>query len=144
VILIASDAFQQTCQQDLRANERARLSTPVLAIGRRPIPRLAQSDHCSPKAKVTRSNRVGRAISVQDWALQNLPFLRLDDVAHLAELWCVITRKQRLLIATDVIDHQQCCAPLHTSSVTRSCGYHEKLPRPDLAHATFGVHQDSP
>jgi len=60
VILIASDAFQQTCQQDLRANERARLSTPVLAIGRRPIPRLAQSDHCSPKAKVTRSNRVGR------------------------------------------------------------------------------------
>ena len=62
MILIASDAFQQTCQQDLRANERARLSTSVLAIGRRPIPRLAQSDHCSPKAKVTRSNRVGRTI----------------------------------------------------------------------------------
>ncbi len=43
MILIASDAFQQTCQQDLRANERARLSTPVLAIGRRPIPRLAET-----------------------------------------------------------------------------------------------------
>jgi hypothetical protein len=30
------------CQQALRANERARLSSPVLAIGRRPISRLAE------------------------------------------------------------------------------------------------------
>jgi hypothetical protein len=32
---------------------------------------------CPPKAKVTRSNRVGCATSVQNWARQNPPFLRL-------------------------------------------------------------------
>jgi hypothetical protein len=42
-------------------------------------------DCCPPKAKATRSNRVGCATSVQNWARQNQPFLRLKRRPACAE-----------------------------------------------------------
>ena len=76
-------------------------------------PWLSWIERHPPKVEVTRSNRVGRATSVQNWARQNLSFLRFQQRPTCAEARFSIHDAQLFLVDFDALsEHGEVIAPV--------------------------------